>query len=584
MAPRRGDVKMVVVVAVVLLLVVVGAAGGAPRGVTGDVPEGSLRGHFSLREVEAWMNATMGENAEVMGVATLGASLEGRPIHAWCVGTACVSSPTTAPETLFTALHHAREPLSMTALVYFLDDLFTGVKAGDKTKKHLLRTRRMDFVMVVNPDGYVANEQGEGMKRKNARGTCPAVRRNREAGIDLNRNYDFCFNVDREGSSPDPCEIDYGGDKPFSEPETVAIRDFVLSRSFRVAFNYHSFGRYVYYPNSCRSKGLTKDEPYFRAFAARITKENGFKYGQPWATNLYTVNGDAADWMYATKGIFAFSPEVAPADPVPSEHEGFWISQKDLIPGWSKENNAMNYHAVWNSGSCVEVRSASLVSAREAHVVVANEGLGAMEGHVRFASALFVSQEKEEEEAESRSECTVSAPNPMPALGVRGHTPITLKVSCSVDFTSSSQATAPTTVLRVAVTDAETCVVFSFAGVAGRSSGSLELPSFSTTPRVAPTDDECVAVFGSVVGGEEDAVDEEAATVAPATAAAETTAAPTPSPMTANRRALGLGLFVASILLVLLVVWGRRWWARRAHVIEHGDVAFSQVPAQAPPV
>jgi hypothetical protein len=38
-----------------------------------------------------------------------------------------------------------------------------------------------------------------------------------EVGVDLNRNYDWAFALDDEGSSPDPCAEDFRGRSPFSE-------------------------------------------------------------------------------------------------------------------------------------------------------------------------------------------------------------------------------------------------------------------------------------------------------------------------------------------------------------------------------
>ena len=49
-----------------------------------------------------------------------------------------------------------------------------------------------------------------------------------KGGVDLNRNYGFRFGFDDKGSSPDPCSEYYRGSAPFSEPETKAIRDFVV--------------------------------------------------------------------------------------------------------------------------------------------------------------------------------------------------------------------------------------------------------------------------------------------------------------------------------------------------------------------
>ena len=48
-----------------------------------------------------------------------------------------------------------------------------------------------------------------------------------EAGVDLNRNYAVSWSKEG-GSSSKPCDENFRGDFPFSEPETRAIRDFLL--------------------------------------------------------------------------------------------------------------------------------------------------------------------------------------------------------------------------------------------------------------------------------------------------------------------------------------------------------------------
>lgn len=65
-----------------------------------------------------------------------------------------------------------------------------------------------------------------------------------EAGVDLNRNYDFNWGV---GDTANDKECDgetYGGAAPFSEPETRAIRDFVTAKKdeLRFVYNLHCSG------------------------------------------------------------------------------------------------------------------------------------------------------------------------------------------------------------------------------------------------------------------------------------------------------------------------------------------------------
>jgi hypothetical protein len=356
-----------------------------------QIPVGSLHGHFTLSELNTWLNKTREKYPTLIKSTIIGKSIQGRPIESWCVGEPCFMvdgshhpNNNNQGEIFFSALHHAREPLGMMSLVYFIDDVLHVHDVSDDpsismgTKRHLLKTRRMEFVLVVNPDGYVANEQGDGMRRKNLRDTGKCSGLDKEIGVDLNRNYDFCFNRDSIGASNLPCEIDYQGPHAFSEPETIAIRKFVESRKFTVAFNYHSFGKQLYIPFSCKPEGKTKEEDYFRRLAKRFTVANKFHYGQPWNTNLYSVNGDASDWFYSAHGIYAFSPEVSPADPVASEHDGFWV-QVNMVPGWSKENDDMNYKGSWSSGPCLETTAEKIKVENNDMILtftLINEGVG----------------------------------------------------------------------------------------------------------------------------------------------------------------------------------------------------------------
>ena len=59
-----------------------------------------------------------------------------------------------------------------------------------------------------------------------------------EVGVDLNRNYGVSFSNDR-GSSSEPCAQNYRGAHPFSEPETRAIRDFLVAHKDEIKFVYN---------------------------------------------------------------------------------------------------------------------------------------------------------------------------------------------------------------------------------------------------------------------------------------------------------------------------------------------------------
>jgi hypothetical protein len=76
------------------------------------------------------------------------------------------------------------------------------------------------------------------MKRKNENptyGDLDFCKEKVNVGVDLNRNYGFAFGTKQKRWGRDTyfdeiCSEVYAGPHPFSEPETRAIRDFVLGR------------------------------------------------------------------------------------------------------------------------------------------------------------------------------------------------------------------------------------------------------------------------------------------------------------------------------------------------------------------
>jgi hypothetical protein len=150
------------------------------------------------------------------------------------------------PEILYTGLHHAREPMSIEVLIYFITHVLENYGV-DPEITEIVDNTELWFIPILNPDGYEYNRQtdpgGGGMWRKNRRDNG-----NGTFGVDLNRNYDFKWGYDDIGSSPNTSSETYRGPAPFSEPETQVIRDFVLAHDFVACINYHSVAELFLYP------------------------------------------------------------------------------------------------------------------------------------------------------------------------------------------------------------------------------------------------------------------------------------------------------------------------------------------------
>ncbi|MCS6808078.1 MAG: M14 family zinc carboxypeptidase [Bacteroidota bacterium] len=317
---------------------------------TNDIPRnfslGSMGGFFRLEEIYAEFDRMHAMFPELVAAPErIGASIEGRPILAYRICTArAVESY--APEVLYTALHHAREPGSASALVFYAWWLVEQYQSGNPEALYLVNHRQMYIIPVVNPDGYAFNQQrfptGGGMWRKNRRSNSDG-----SFGVDLNRNYGTLafWNAPNNGSSTNPRSDTYRGTEPFSEPETQAIRDFCMKHAFRTAVNYHTFSNLLIYPYSYVDTE-TPDSLYFRALTAEITKSNLYSAGRDIQTVGYAVRGASDDWMYAGvpgKKIMAYTPEVGTPD------DGFWPSP-DRIVAQCRENVSTNRMTAWSAG------------------------------------------------------------------------------------------------------------------------------------------------------------------------------------------------------------------------------------------
>lgn len=268
---------------------------------------------------------------------------EGRPIF-WVKISDNPNLDEDEPEALYTALHHAREPNSLSQMIFFMWYLLENYETNEEVK-YLVDNVEMYFVPCINPDGYIYNEttnpNGGGFWRKNRRDNGDGT-----FGVDLNRNYPYQWGFDDTGSSPNPDSETYRGPSPGSEPENQMIMEFCNNHQFQLALNYHTYGNLLIYPWGFVD-GPSPDDFIFKGFAEEMVKENEFKAGYGSETVGYTVNGNSDDWMYgeqSSKGkILSMTPEVGPQ---------FWPTQAQ-IDDLNKSTMKMNLttaHLLLNYG------------------------------------------------------------------------------------------------------------------------------------------------------------------------------------------------------------------------------------------
>ena len=220
------------------------------------------------------------------------------------------------PQILYSAIHHAREPASLSQLIFYMWYLLENYET-DPEVQSIVNNTELYFVPVVNPDGYLFNEKtdpnGGGFWRKNRRGGF---------GVDNNRNYDYHVGGDPAagiwggvGASNNPNSETYCGTSPFSEAENLAMKWFVENHDFVMAFNNHTSGDLLLYPYGYTNNIISPDDALFQDVSQELVSRNGFD--NIMSAGLYPAAGDSDDFMYGTVGthnsIYAFTPEIGPS-------------------------------------------------------------------------------------------------------------------------------------------------------------------------------------------------------------------------------------------------------------------------------
>ncbi|MDX9711550.1 MAG: M14 family zinc carboxypeptidase [Ignavibacteriaceae bacterium] len=310
---------------------------------------GSMGGFYTLTEVIAQLDSMRQKYPGLISAKTsIGSTIENRPMYMVKIS----DNPDIdedEPEILYTALIHAREPQSMMQMIYFMYYLLENYNTNPSVQ-YLVNNREMYFIPVLNPDGYEYNRStnpgGGGMWRKNRKNNGGSY------GVDLNRNFGpyAYWNAPNGGSSTSPSSDTYRGTAPFSEPETNNLKEFLASRYFKNALNYHTYSNLLIYPYGALEME-TPDSATFREFARDMTAYNDYQYGTDLQTVGYATRGNSDDYFYdgdtvLNHGkIFAMTPEVGST--------GFWPSQPEIFP-LAIENLMPNIYYAYVAGDFVQ--------------------------------------------------------------------------------------------------------------------------------------------------------------------------------------------------------------------------------------
>ena len=225
----------------------------------------------------------------------IGTSVEGREIEAYTFGTG-------ANHLLFVGgVHGGYEWNSVVLAETFINQLLSGsIQVPPEMK--------VSVIPNLNPDGvYKVLGMTDGFSAAEALAIAPtavAGGRFNANNVDLNRNFDCKW----ESESTWRGATVSAGSGPFSEPEAVALRDFVMTEDPTAVIFWHSQASNVY-ASECHDGVLPE------TLALMSTYASAADYGAVESFDAYPITGDAEGWL-ASIGIPAITVELETRDSI----------------------------------------------------------------------------------------------------------------------------------------------------------------------------------------------------------------------------------------------------------------------------
>lgn len=248
----------------------------------------------------------------------LGKSCGGREITALKLGTAEKYS-------LIAAAFHGSEHITATVLLMYIEELCDviqndGFIAGMKPTK-IMNSRGAIFVPCVNPDGCeisLLGKKGCG----NYYTTISKLSNNNFThwnanlrGVDINHNFNAGWKelreLERKQGIYGPSPTRFGGYKPESEPETIAITHLCRNTSMRHIIALHSQGEVIYWNYG------DKTPPKSRKIAEILATSAGYDLDIP---SPIATGGGFKDWFIEKFNRPGFTVELGKGvNPLPAQ-------------------------------------------------------------------------------------------------------------------------------------------------------------------------------------------------------------------------------------------------------------------------
>jgi len=293
-----------------------------------ELQKGSIDGYYDyegqIALLDKWMTAypTVIIEKDVIGSS----SGDNLPIHAYRL---THNPQNVSPENItgrytavLTAMHGGHELLTGDSAIYFLGRVIYGVHKNEPEYLNLVNKYDVWIIPCVNPDALREVKQLFDQNEKIE--IIPKNRRNAgifescldiSKGVDISRNYDYAWS-NPEGASTEACSNHYRGTSAASEPETLAVQEFVKSKSPGIAVNLFGGANQVMIPFSCCPEQEYALPIYSKIYeqierGSRPPRSKYGKYGTVADTQIQS--GNPADWMLM-QGVISVNQYIANVD------------------------------------------------------------------------------------------------------------------------------------------------------------------------------------------------------------------------------------------------------------------------------
>jgi len=242
-------------------------------------------------DIYNWLDELLDTYPTILTSHIVGTTYQGRPIRA-----IKLSHKEGNPTIFIESNIHAREWITSATCTWFINELLTST---EPEIMDLAQNIDWYIIPVFNVDGFHYTHETNRLWRK--------TRQNHATicwGTDANRNFDFQWMVNG-GASQNPCSETYAGPDPFSEPETVALREFLepIGSKINIYLSFHSQGQYILFPYGHSREELSQHHDILTevgvAGAAGFAALNNtiYRVGTT-AAVLYVASGTSVDWVF----------------------------------------------------------------------------------------------------------------------------------------------------------------------------------------------------------------------------------------------------------------------------------------------